>query len=81
MDQTFVFIVNVLSETWQLFLDASLYILFGILVAGLLKMFLSPETAQGGRTGRGRESMERLIRVSIAGGARGPRARILPHLR
>ncbi len=44
MDQIFTFAMTILSETWELFLDASLYILFGILVAGLLKMFLSPET-------------------------------------
>ncbi len=44
MDQILVFAMTTLSETWELFLDASLYILFGILVAGLLKMFLSPET-------------------------------------
>ena len=35
------FIYRVLFSTLNLFLDASPYILFGILVAGLLRMFLS----------------------------------------
>jgi uncharacterized membrane protein YraQ (UPF0718 family) len=37
------FITAVVRETFSLLLDASPYILFGILVAGLLKMFLSTE--------------------------------------
>jgi len=37
------FMSLVLTATWDLFLDASPYVLFGILVAGLLRMFLSPE--------------------------------------
>jgi len=35
-------IFSVLSQSWQLLLDAAVYILFGILVGGLLKVFLSP---------------------------------------
>ena len=35
-------LVNILSESWQLLLDAGVYILFGILIGGLLKVFLSP---------------------------------------
>jgi len=35
-------ISGIFLETWHLFLDASIYILFGILIAGLLRMFLSP---------------------------------------
>lgn len=35
-------ISDIFRETWHLFLDASVYILFGILIAGLLRMFLSP---------------------------------------
>jgi uncharacterized membrane protein YraQ (UPF0718 family) len=35
-------IVNILIESWNLFLDSSIYMLFGILVAGLLRVFLSP---------------------------------------
>lgn len=34
----------VLAASWSLLLDSSAYILFGILVAGLLKVFLNPET-------------------------------------
>lgn len=36
------FINSVVSESWQLLLDASIYILFGLCVGGLLKIFLSP---------------------------------------
>ncbi|MDF1536492.1 MAG: SO_0444 family Cu/Zn efflux transporter [bacterium] len=36
-------IISILSETWALLLDASPYILFGILVAGFLRMFLSTD--------------------------------------
>ena len=35
-------LVNILSQSWQLLLDAAVYILFGILIGGLLKVFLSP---------------------------------------
>ena len=35
-------LVNILNESWQLLLDAGVYILFGILIGGLLKVFLSP---------------------------------------
>lgn len=34
----------VIKESWSLLLDSSVYILFGILIAGLLKVFLDPET-------------------------------------
>jgi uncharacterized membrane protein YraQ (UPF0718 family) len=34
----------VIEASWSLLLDSSVYMVFGILVAGLLKIFLSPET-------------------------------------
>ncbi len=37
------FIFTVLNASWELLLDASIYILVGILAGGLLKVFLSPE--------------------------------------
>jgi uncharacterized membrane protein YraQ (UPF0718 family) len=43
MNSIIHFTSSVLSETFSLLLDASPYILFGILVAGLLKMFLSTD--------------------------------------
>ncbi len=43
MNSIIHFTTIVLSETWHLLLDASPYILFGILVAGLLRMFLSTD--------------------------------------
>ena len=37
-----IFIYNVLLASWDMLQQASIYILFGLLVGGLLKMFLSP---------------------------------------
>ncbi len=42
MHTVFTFFIDVLAESWQLLQDASLYILFGLLVGGLLKVFMSP---------------------------------------
>ncbi|MCA1766239.1 MAG: permease [Desulfobulbaceae bacterium] len=47
------FIINVLLASWDLLLDASVYILFGIVIAGLLKTFLSTEYVAR-HLGRGR---------------------------
>jgi uncharacterized membrane protein YraQ (UPF0718 family) len=35
-------IISILLESWHLLLEASVYILFGMLVGGLLKVFLNP---------------------------------------
>ncbi len=35
-------LIMIIEESWQLLLDAGIYVLFGILVGGLLKAFLSP---------------------------------------
>ena len=37
-------LVNIFLQSWHLLLEASVYILFGILVGGLLKVFLNPAT-------------------------------------
>jgi uncharacterized membrane protein YraQ (UPF0718 family) len=36
------FIVNVLLASWDLLIDSSVYILFGLIIAGLLRVFLNP---------------------------------------
>lgn len=36
------FFINIILESWHLLLDASVYILFGLLIGGLLKVFLNP---------------------------------------
>ena len=36
------FIINIFIESWDLLVDASVYILFGLMVAGLLRVFLNP---------------------------------------
>jgi uncharacterized membrane protein YraQ (UPF0718 family) len=35
-------VISIFQESWHLLLEASVYILFGMLVGGLLKVFLSP---------------------------------------
>ncbi len=47
------FIFQVLQESWYLFQDAAVYILFGLLVGGLLKVFLHPAFVAN-HLGRGR---------------------------
>jgi hypothetical protein len=48
-------IADIFIESWQLLLDAAVYILFGILMGGLLKVFLSPAYVAR-HLGRGRYS-------------------------
>ncbi len=38
------FLANIFLEAWQLLLESSLYVLFGLLVSGLLRVFLDPKT-------------------------------------
>ncbi|RJX29226.1 MAG: permease [Desulfarculus sp.] len=47
------FVINSLLESWRLLVDSAVYMLFGILVGGLLKMYLSPATVAR-HLGRGR---------------------------
>jgi uncharacterized membrane protein YraQ (UPF0718 family) len=35
-------VANVLTEAWNLLIESSVYVLFGLLVSGLLRVFLSP---------------------------------------
>ena len=46
-------IIEIIIAAWNFLLDAGIYILFGILVAGLLKTFLDPSTVAR-HLGRGR---------------------------
>jgi uncharacterized membrane protein YraQ (UPF0718 family) len=45
--------VEILNESRQLLLDAAAYILFGLLVSGLLRVFLNPNSIAR-HLGRGR---------------------------
>jgi hypothetical protein len=47
------FITSIFRESWHMLLDASIYILFGLVVGGMLKMFLSPSYVAH-HLGRGR---------------------------
>jgi uncharacterized membrane protein YraQ (UPF0718 family) len=37
-------VVNIVTESWELLLESSIYVLFGIFVAGLMRVFVSPES-------------------------------------
>nr|WP_228721366.1 hypothetical protein [Desulfosediminicola ganghwensis] len=45
--------LDIAMEVWHILLDSSVYILFGILIAGVLKVFLNPEMIAH-HLGRGR---------------------------
>jgi uncharacterized membrane protein YraQ (UPF0718 family) len=47
------FIAEVFFASWHLLLDASVYILFGLIVSGWLRVFLNPNTVVK-HLGRGR---------------------------
>ncbi len=49
------FVIEIASEAWGILLDSSVYILFGIVMAGLLKVILNPNTIAR-HLGRGRFS-------------------------
>jgi len=36
-------IITILHETWHIFKDSSIYILFGLFMAGIIKLFLNPQ--------------------------------------
>ena len=46
-------LVTIFLQSWHILLEASIYILFGILVGGLLKIFISP-TIVAQHLGKGR---------------------------
>jgi hypothetical protein len=49
------FVIEVFQASWHLLLDASIYILFGLVVSGLLRVFLNPNSVVR-HLGRGRFS-------------------------
>ena len=40
----FELLINILLASWHILLDASVYILFGLTIAGLMRVFLNPES-------------------------------------
>ncbi len=46
-------ILDIIRESWLLLQEASIYVLFGIVVSGLLRIFISPD-AVARHLGRGR---------------------------
>ncbi|MGD8561950.1 MAG: hypothetical protein PVG03_05430 [Desulfarculaceae bacterium] len=53
MDTLTLLPLQVLDASWDLLLDASIYVLLGILIAGVAKVYLSP-SAVANHLGRGR---------------------------
>lgn len=51
----FEIFINVVQESWEILLDSSVYILFGILIAGFLKVTVNPNFIMK-HLGRGRYS-------------------------
>ncbi|MGD2149812.1 MAG: hypothetical protein PVJ20_12095 [Desulfobacterales bacterium] len=58
------FIVNALTTSWDLLIDSSVYIVFGLIVAGLLRVFLNPGSVAK-HLGQGR--FVSVIKASILG--------------
>jgi len=56
--------VNVLAASWDLLIDSSVYIIFGLIVAGLLRIFLNPGSVAK-HLGRGR--FVSVLKASILG--------------
>lgn len=56
--------LEILREVWHILLDSSVFILFGILVAGLLKVVLNPDVVLH-HLGRGRISS--VIKAALFG--------------
>ncbi|MEN8244490.1 MAG: SO_0444 family Cu/Zn efflux transporter [Thermodesulfobacteriota bacterium] len=58
------FIFGILNETWRLFLESSLYIIFGLIISGLLRTFLNPSSVAH-HLGKGKISS--VIKASLLG--------------
>jgi len=56
--------VNVITAAWDLLIDSSVYIIFGLIVAGLLRIFLSPNSVAK-HLGQGR--FVSVLKASILG--------------
>lgn len=37
-------IVDIIAESWRFFMESSVYILFGLIISGLIRIYLSPQT-------------------------------------
>lgn len=49
------FIINIFQESWHLLLESSVYVIFGLVISGLLRVFLSPSSVAH-HFGKGRVS-------------------------
>ncbi|MEE4353062.1 MAG: hypothetical protein V2J25_09355 [Desulfatiglans sp.] len=38
-----IYIAHIFQEAWHLLLESSVYILFGLLISGLMRVFLNPD--------------------------------------
>ncbi len=55
---------NILTASWDLLVDSSVYIIFGLIVAGLLRIFLNPSSVAK-HLGQGR--FVSVLKASILG--------------
>jgi uncharacterized membrane protein YraQ (UPF0718 family) len=58
------FILNIFQEAWNLLIESSVYIIFGLLISGLFKVFLNPDSVAR-HLGKGR--FLSVIKASILG--------------
>ncbi|MBW1999974.1 MAG: permease, partial [Deltaproteobacteria bacterium] len=58
------FVTRVFMEAWVLLLDSAIYVIFGILMAGLMRALVNPESV-GRHLGRGR--FLSVIKASVIG--------------
>ena len=58
------FMFNILVASWDLLIDSSVYIIFGLIVAGLLRIFLNPNSVAK-HLGQGR--FVSVLKASIMG--------------
>ena len=58
------FFLNILRESWNLLVESSVYVIFGLLISGLLRVFLSPNSVAQ-HLGSG--SIRSVLKVALLG--------------
>ena len=58
------FFLNILRESWNLLVESSVYVVFGLLISGLLRVFLSPNSVAQ-HLGAG--SVRSVLKVALLG--------------
>jgi uncharacterized membrane protein YraQ (UPF0718 family) len=58
------FFLNILRESWNLLVESSVYVVFGLLISGLLRVLLSPNSVAQ-HLGSG--SIRSVLKVALLG--------------